>query len=283
MSETPPPGETRVERHPHLDEHLCIDLLQGFLSPAETETILAHAADCPSCERLLRERAGDDERIAATMIVRARSDGSIILERRGSAVRVRERAEGVLRRMVRRTQEQLAGAVRVPRYGVVGAVAAAAVVALVLQWPRDDEISRVLELQALPSYSFRLESRDVSASRVREALESGLRAYDEREFETAARLLQAVDASALDDVDRTVHRIYLGSALTWSGHHETAVEILESVPLSSVPGSWGREARWTLFVALKGAGRDASADSLLQILVRTPGEIGERARRVAEP
>jgi hypothetical protein len=35
-----------------------------------------------------------------------------------------------------------------------------------------------------------------------------------------------------------------------------------------------------MFVALKGAGREARADSLIQILAQKLGEIGERARRV---
>jgi hypothetical protein len=61
------------------------------------------------------------------------------------------------------------------------------------------------------------------------------------------------------------------------------VEILEPVRFSSVPEQWGREAHWTLFVALRGAGRDASADSLLRILAERPGEVGERARRILEP
>jgi len=161
-------------------------------------------------------------------------------------------------------------------------LAAAAVVVLVLMLPRAPEISTTLELQVLPSYSFQLESRDVPESRASNDLKAGLLAYDRREFRRAAQLLQRLETLDLDDVDQAVRQIYLGSALAWNGKHEEAVEVLRTVSFVSVPGEWGREAQWTMFVALEGAGREASADSLLQILAGKPGEIGQRARRVLE-
>jgi hypothetical protein len=161
-------------------------------------------------------------------------------------------------------------------------VAAAAVVILVLMMPRGTEISTELELQVLPSYSFQLESRDVPESRASEDLKEGLLAYDHREFGRAAELLQKVEASELDEVDKTIRQIYLGSALAWDGRYEEAIKALQTVSFQSVPGEWGREAHWTLFVALKGAGRNAAADSLLQVLAKKSGEIGERARQVLE-
>ncbi len=283
MSERPTSGTENRSPSPHLDEHLCLDLLQGFLSPSETRKILAHVAVCPSCETLLRERAAENERITATRTLREFPDGSLVLERRGSASATREKTPSTLSTIALRAREALIGGVRMPRYRLAGAVALAAVVLLVLVWPRGPRISGGLELPVLPSYSFQLESRDVPESRESEGMMAGVRAYEEREFGRAARLLQAVEASELDEVDRTIRQIYLGSALAWTGQHEAAIRVLETVPFSSVPAPWGREAHWTLLVALEGAGHHASADSLLKILAEKPGEIGDRARRILEP
>lgn len=283
MNEQSSPRSADRRSDPHLDEHLCIDLLQGFLSHAEAKRIVAHVSECPTCERLLRQRAAEDERISATRVVRSLPGGEIILEKRGSAVRSREKTENRRSRIMYRAWESLVGALRIPRYQLAAVAATAAVVVLVLVWPHGAEISGTFELRVLPSYSFDLESRDTPESQASEDLKAGLLAYDHREFRRAAELLRSVETSGLDEVNRTIRQIYLGSALAWTGRHEDAVEALEKVPLLSVPGEWGKEARWTMYVALKGSGREASADSLLRLLATKPGEIGERARRFLGP
>ena len=58
-----------------------------------------------------------------------------------------------------------------------------------------------------------------------------------------------------------------------------AVEALEEVSFRQVPGRWGIESYWTLYVALKRSGQASRADSLLKVLGDKPGELGERARQ----
>ena len=71
----------------HIDEHVCLDLLHGYLSPDEVERILSHVGSCPSCEGLLQVRAADQERLDATMVLGKSPSGELILERRGTAIR----------------------------------------------------------------------------------------------------------------------------------------------------------------------------------------------------
>jgi hypothetical protein len=104
---------------------------------------------------------------------------------------------------------------------------------------------------------------------------ASLEAYDRGEFERAAEFLR--DARASGPVE-TFRSIYLGSALAWTGDYAGAVEVLEEVPFDLVPDPWSGEARWTLFVSLRGAGNVARADSLLEELKLDSGVIGERAR-----
>jgi hypothetical protein len=75
-----------------------------------------------------------------------------------------------------------------------------------------------------------------------------------------------------------VRAVYLGSALALSGRYGEAADVLRGVSLTAIPDPWGREARWTLYVALVECGRGQAADSLLKSLAEEPGEIGRRAR-----
>jgi hypothetical protein len=49
-----------------------------------------------------------------------------------------------------------------------------------------------------------------------------------------------------------------------------------------VPGEWGLEARWTLYVSLHESKRTTAASSLLKALAKETGPVGERARRVLD-
>ena len=107
----------------------------------------------------------------------------------------------------------------------------------------------------------------------------GFAAYDRRDLAAARRLLSAPASS---EPLETLRRIYLGSALAWIGDYAETAALLGSVKLDEVPEPLRGEARVCLYAAWVGAGRKASADSLLRLLRAEPGEIGERARRVPE-
>ena len=108
-----------------------------------------------------------------------------------------------------------------------------------------------------------------------EDLAAGLEAYGDRDLEGAIDLLRSAEASGhLEEI----RKIYLGSALAWNGAYPEAVSVLQEVSARTLPDPWGSEARWSLYVALKGSGWQRGADSLLHILSEESGEIGERAR-----
>jgi hypothetical protein len=75
-----------------------------------------------------------------------------------------------------------------------------------------------------------------------------------------------------------VRRVYLGSALAFQGRYQQAVECLSPLRESVIPDPWGTEARWTLCVALYGAGERGAADSLLSVLSKVDESARIRAR-----
>ena len=99
------------------------------------------------------------------------------------------------------------------------------------------------------------------------------------DYESTTTLLDLPPSERLDLADAldSMRRIDLGSALAWRGRHDEAIAALEPVPLDLVPDPWAAEARWTLHLALRGAGQDAPAGDLLVELASEPGELGERA------
>ena len=284
MNQPPPtdhrdPGADGTNRSPHLDEHHCLDLLQGLLAPAEEEAILGHLADCPACEELLQINAAAGERLAATRVLRILPDGELLLERRGSAASSAPSSTSTWRSRLARSCSRLATAFDQPGFRLAGGLAAAALAILLVVWPPAGEDPMISGLRPLPPYSFQLQSRLPSATGAEGDLARGLEAYDNRDFALAIVLLTRAEAPPDDPVSATVRRIYLGSALAWQRRPAEAVAVLTPVPFARVPERWGNEAHWTLFLALQASNRVAAADSLLQILAGKSGEIGERARR----
>jgi hypothetical protein len=111
-------------------------------------------------------------------------------------------------------------------------------------------------------------------------LAAGLDAYGARDLDQAITLLERAEASGQLE---TARKIFLASALAWSGDHAEAVSLLRTVYTPILPDPWGAEARWTLYVALRESGQTASADSLLSILAQERGDVGDRARRLSQP
>lgn len=272
-------GRGRAE---HIDEHVCLDLLEGLLPPREREQVLCHIADCPACEKLFQQMATEEERMRATMVLRSLAAGEVVLERRGTSVRVREQEPGRdldwLRALLECLREYLRCMLSRPRLRIAGgsvAVAAAAVSVVVALYTRSPESPG---LRMLPPYSFELRTRGAEGTAPPE-LRAGLDAYQTKEFRSAIGLLSEARLAGLGEPEQTIRKIFLGSALAWDRDHGGAIRVLEAAPLSLVPGEWGSEARWTLYVSLKQVGRTASADSLLGILAMETGQVGERARK----
>ncbi len=274
----------------HLDEHGCLDLLHGLLSVEEEERILAHLADCPACEKRLQERAADVARMEATRVLRFPPGRDPVLEKRGTAVRSPDIEKHRARGFVGQTWRNLQAAWRQPRFrlagGLAGGLAVVAAVSLLIIWPHylrtpeAPEAPGAAPIHLLPSYSFQLQPREVPGAGPREDLRAGLEAYENRDFERAVEALRTAREPELDRVHQMVRDIYLGSALAGMGKYEEAVEVLREVKLQLVPDPWGCEARWALYVALRGCGQEAAADSLLRVLASEPGEVGDRARRL---
>ena len=278
-----PPSENE-EQSSHIGEHLCLDLLQGFLSPEEERRVVAHLAACSRCEKLFRERASEEARLEATHVLVTAPGGEPAVERRGTAIREHGRAarDGRITDMLSDFATYLLSGFKKPRFQVAGglAAAAAAVIVSFAVWDHYREPPGVQELHMLTPYSFDLEARETPESAIEENLKAGLEAYDEEDFKQAAELLDRAGVSELDEAHELVRTIYLGSALAWQGKHREAAAALEKVPFTLVPGEWAGEAQWTLYVAFRESGREASADSLVRILATKRGEVGDRARHL---
>lgn len=255
----------------HLTEDTCRDLLGDLLSPAERRAALAHAAECPTCEDVLRACAGERERM------RIRGYALGVIEPRSATdpesrkvARPRPPAErpSTGQEMI----DRLWGLVPTLRWGfAAGAVAVAALV-LVLILPTDRAPYSDLSRPLLP-YQEEITLRGQPGP-AGDALLQGLDAYTAGDLTTATDHL---DSARADGPAELVRRIYLGSALLRQAEYARALEVLESVNLEQVPEPWRRETRWNLYLALRGSGRDPEADALLDTLTEGPGALGQRA------
>ena len=283
MNRRSSPGPEGAGGSFHLDEHVCLDLLQGLLSPAERERILAHVADCHACEKLLQERAAETERLEATRVLRSLPDGEVVLERRGTAIRSdaggHQRQWAPLWRSLSRMWGSIVSGFRQRRYRFALGFAAVAAVLLVIFWPHLQQTSEMGHLVWLPTSVGRLQVRAAAEAAARHDLAAGFDAYEDHDAARAISLLEKAKASGQLEMLREV---YLGSAYALSGRHADAVSVLRTVRLQILPDPWGSEACWTLYVALRESGRQAAADSLLQVMAEERGEVGDRARRMLQ-
>ena len=260
----------------HLGEHDALDLLLGLLPPERESAHLSHLQRCAPCEARFIALAAGAQKLEATRSLRRAADGTLTLAKRGTAAD--ERAE----EPAQRPGSRAAGIRRIPLFGrgsfAASALAAAAIVLLLLL-PR--AIDRgPLSLNPLPPYGTELQLRD-AASAMNSRLAAGLAAYGAGETARAVELLREAQAGELDELDSLIRTVYLGSALALEGRNEEAVAALDDAPLSLLPGEWGAEAKWTLFVALSETGHAERARVVLAELERLAGEIGERARLAA--
>jgi len=266
---------------PHVDEDLCIDLIHDLLPVAEKERVLRHLSVCAACEELVRGRVVEHEHRRAAKAVRFSPDGEILVEERTEASD--DGAEDVagfrLGDLLVRAGSRLLEWVQSARLRPAWAVAIPAALLILLLWPHETGPPETVLLRWLPSSSEILPLRAADSSGATEDLAAGLAAYAARDLETAVQRLEATEATGTLE---TVRRAYLGSALAWTGRYAEAAEILQTVSPRALPDPWAAEARWTLFVALRGSGQIAAADSLLQALAEEGGDRVARARRLLE-
>jgi tetratricopeptide (TPR) repeat protein len=262
----------------HLDEHTIMDCLLGLMSPSQEQKTIAHLLECPSCEKLFQERSAEIERFHATRILRSTPERKFYVEKRGTAAQSGAKESSRHQDVKEYIRDSIWARFRRPHIQLAGALVVAIIVAVVIVWPQFLGTPPPADLYVLRPYSFQLQQREIPGTAPNEDLKAGLEAYDKKEFEQAIELLEKAPIPE-HTAHETIRQIYLGSALAWKGEYEEAVAVLDEVPFALVPGEWGKEAQWTLYVSLRESGHQASADSLLHVLSVKSGEVGERARR----
>lgn len=263
---------------PHIDEDLCLDLLHNLLAPAEKEKVLAHLAICPPCEGLFRKTVAERERLRATRVLQSLPGGRLILGSAGETVPTQQTKARARRLWGSRSQVLtglLAGFRQRARFRLAVCLGVVAAALLLVIWSGRQGAPDVPLPHWLPTHFEKTRSRTAGAAVPNEELAAGLEAYAAQDLKRAIGMLEKAQVSEQLEM---VRRIYLGSALAWSGKYAEAAAVLKAIP-RTLPDPWGSEALWTLHIALKGSGREAAADSLLRSLAEEPGEIGERARR----
>ncbi len=264
---------------PHLDEDRALDLLLDLLTEEDLAAAGRHLATCRACEDLVRRRGAllERRRAAQPRDVRAVRAQEPRQARWLEAIRRRTRfialaSPGPTLAAIRR----LAPSVRKPGtvWAAAGVLAMTGLI-LVIGNLRTRPAPMVAEWLPRASETRTLRSRADQGGIA--GLTAALTAYDRRDLESAIAALSDVNASGPTEALRLV---YLGSSLTHAGRYREAVRILRSCPLAKVPEPWRGESRWTLAVALSGAGEQAAADSLVRALADQPGAIGARARRL---
>ncbi|MFN8549354.1 MAG: hypothetical protein U0527_15625 [Candidatus Eisenbacteria bacterium] len=251
----------------HIDEDQAVDLLHGFLAAEESDQAFEHLKRCPVCEELFRRLAGDRERA----LVEAERHLPELDEQAAARIALPARRVSFFDRM-RESFGRRGGLA--PRLGLA-LVAAAALVALVL-WPRlaphrEADHLRVA-IHQLPPVGELIPSRG-EGDPYSDELVAGLAAYSRDDLALSVLLLEKAKVTGQLEMLR---RLYLGSALARRGEYSRAVRILRNLPTTELPDPWNLEARWTLFVALRGSGETTAADSLLVVLRKDSGELGAR-------
>lgn len=253
----------------HIDEDRAVDLLHGLLDEEASDQLFEHLKQCPACESVFRRLAGDRERARIEGVRRLPGFGELAAARTALPAQrpnILDRLRGAL---------DFRGKA-VPRFGLA-MVAAAALVALVL-FPRllphrESDHLRVA-LHQLPPVGELIPSRG-EGDPYNDELVAGLAAYSRDDLALSILLL---DKAKVTGQLEMLRRLYLGSALAQRGEYPRAVRVLRNLPTTELPDPWNLEARWTLYVALKGSGETAAADSLLVVMRKDEGELGARAR-----
>ncbi len=245
----------------HFTEDSCLELILGLLTDFEATLMVEHAASCAPCAEMLRARSAEVETAAASMPPELLRPATL-------------RAEAAAAKAGAGFFERLRAALWPTRLGF--ATAAAALLLLVVL-PRTLRDTPTDLLRSIPRPGEELQLRIGSGGSPE--LSVAIDAYDRGDLDNAVHMLQELE---LAEPLESLRRVYLGNALARSGEYARAVDALESIPFDLVPDPWSSEARWTLYVALLEDGRAGGADSLLRVIAKEPGDVGDRARERIE-
>ena len=318
MTPGPPTSRSSEEGEVvHLRDDTFIDLVLGLLPEEPWNRAAAHLKSCSRCERRLRRRATEIERLRvsptyqailteSTLPVSSGAAGAV--ERAAASTGVEIPAMPTARAgmpaapgsrelgdasLPERILSRISSAAHRPRFALRLAVAAAAVavVAVLIRHPHRS-IPIPSEVDWLPSAAEFSELRDAAplsgggdrhgatpleVERAQAELAHAVAAYDRRDLPEAIRELRSMKS---DGALEAIREIYLANARLQQGDNEEAVPTLRSVLREDLPARWSHECQWMLLVGLSRTGHPAGADSLLHTLAAEPGPYGDRARRL---
>jgi hypothetical protein len=236
-------GRTVIDRE-HPGDDLWLDVVNGLADASARSAALRHARDCASCARRLEEFAATHARGFA------RADAAL------GGARAARPWRGDARRLL-------------PVAAAVAAVLGAYAVWTVSRPAAPPAPGTIAWLPA-PAADVLTRSAREDATDAR--LLEGLDAYAARDAGRARRLLATARAAgALEQV----RLLYLGNAELQLGHPGRALAALRAVELARVPEPWRSEARWSMALALDGAGDPAAADSIRRALAAAPIRRGD--------
>jgi hypothetical protein len=259
------------ERDAHLDEDRLLDLVLGFLRPAEESACLSHLRECSACEESARSLASDRVRFRIRVHESRAAEGASLTPDRGD-----QGAESRAAHSAR--QSARVSWWRRPRLVWAVPITAVAIVILMYVPQAGRDVPDRPEPVWLRDPTWRIvTSRGETNTQFDPDLRAGFEAYGRRDIAGAVPLLER--ARAEGDME-SLRRIYLGSALVLSGESRRAIGVLRSISAEEIPATLRDETGWTLLVALSGAKETVSADSLLTLLGRQPGAVGDRARQL---
>lgn len=230
----------------HPDDSWLIELLNGLLSDDQRGEVLAHVRGCPKCEARMRTLARERELL------------------RSSPIPVIENVRPIR---------------RIPRRVVaIAAAIAAAIIVVVISLTAERRTGD--DAYWIPVAA---EERTVMRSQGSGAeLENALAAYERHDAKRAVEELRQHTVSD-NETTRSLHAIFLASALLNSGHPEETLKSLDELHageyFATLPQPWRDRALWIQYLALRQLGREADAQAVLTQLKDSTGEIGERARR----
>jgi tetratricopeptide (TPR) repeat protein len=270
MSETP--RDDLISRSgEHLSEERCVEILNGLVPASQLDTVVEHLKRCRRCEDLLRARAAEFERLrAGPMPRRLEGQGLVLIPREAEGgEETRPRWWQVFRDRRRPAWWPLVPA----RPLALGTVGLALVALALLVLGRGETAPPLHRLPGERAFLSLRSGEDVAGM---ESLREGIRAYAAGDYRRAVGILAATRAP---EGSEDLRRLYLASALSLSGRYEEASRVLEELAPETLPQPYRDEALWIRYVVLWHTGSRREAETLLERLRGSPGEIGALARR----
>jgi hypothetical protein len=236
----------------HATDDELIDLVHGFLSAGQRETVVSHLLDCAPCDARFQLVVRDHEQglaIASGMLERSHGATPILVRALGVGWRLPIRAAAVLLVVVG------VGWLLVPHGAGRGPASRAH-----HEW--------------LPAGTPWGNLREAADAGPDSTILAGVAAYERRDLRGAEVRLRDTRSEGAYEL---VRRLYLANTLVALGRSADALPVLTG-RYWDLPEPWRGEWDWTFMVACAHAGQPARADSLLDVLRARGDSIGVRAR-----